>query len=46
MKEIHQKLKAEYGDCPPSEEFGKLAMEYSECPTGPKGGLLGYFGKG
>jgi peptidyl-prolyl cis-trans isomerase C len=28
------------------EDFGALAKEYSEGPTGPKGGDLGFFGRG
>lgn len=39
IEEVQQKLK-DGGD------FAELAKEYSEGPSGPKGGDLGYFGRG
>ena len=39
IEEIQKKLKA-------GGDFAELAKEYSEGPTGPRGGDLGYFGRG
>ena len=39
IDEVQQKLKS-------GGDFAELAKEYSEGPTGPRGGDLGYFGRG
>jgi parvulin-like peptidyl-prolyl isomerase len=45
IEDIYNKLQAEYGNKPPTSEFGKLAGEFSDCPSKKKGGELGYFNR-
>ena len=44
--EARTKIESVQAKLKKGEDFGALAKEYSEGPTGPKGGDLGFFGRG